>query len=198
MFDPDTEVVHWVQPRRRGVIPLEHEQFVISRSLRSVVRSGRFRVTSDLAFGEVVRECAAPGAGQRAETWLCPEIIELFELMHHAGYAHSVEAWVDGDAGPELVGGLYGLVVGTVFCGESMFARPERGGSNASKVCLVHLVEHLRQQRFTMLDAQLSNPHLAQFGCYEIDQGEYAERLFRAASQVREWGVFGSQRITIP
>lgn len=195
MFDPDTKVVHWVQPRRRGVIPLDEGEFVVSRSLRSVVKSGKFRVTSNLAFGEVIRECAAPGAGHRAETWLCPEIIELFELLHRSGHAHSVEAWIDRPEGPELVGGLYGLVVGSVFCGESMFARPERGGTNASKVCLVHLVGHLRTQRFTMLDAQLSNPHLLQFGCYEIDQAEYAERLFVAASHAREWGIFGRQRV---
>ena len=189
MCDPRTGVVHWVLPRWRGVIPLD-EGFRVSRSLRGLVRSGRFRVTSNVAFGRVIRECARV-RGQRTETWLCPEIVELFELLHRSGHAHSVEAWRDGPGGPVLVGGLYGLVVGSAFCGESMFTLPERGGSNASKVCLVHLVEHLRARGFTMLDAQLANPHLEQFGCYEIEQDEYVERLNNAAGQGREWGLWG-------
>lgn len=193
MFDPDRQVVQWVQPLSRGVIPLEEGRFTVSRSLRALVRSGRFTVTSDRAFGRVIRECAAP-TDRRPDTWLCPDIIGLFELLHRSGHTHSVEAWLDGPEGPRLVGGLYGLMLGSVFCGESMFSRPELGGTNASKVCLVHLVEHLRAQGFTMLDAQLSNPHLKQFGCYEIDQSEYAERLYAAAAEAREWGVFQQGR----
>jgi leucyl/phenylalanyl-tRNA--protein transferase len=186
MRDPETGVVHWVLPRKRGVIPLD-ERFRVSRSLRSIVRSGRFRITSDKAFGRVLRECAKLNK-QRTETWISPEIVKLFDLLHRAGHAHSIEAWLDGPRGPVLVGGLYGLVIGSAFCGESMFSRPELGGSNASKVCLVHLVEHLRRQGFTMLDAQLTNPHLEQFGCFEIDQSDYAEQLYAAAGQAREWG----------
>jgi leucyl/phenylalanyl-tRNA--protein transferase len=186
MYDPDTGVVHWVQPRRRGVIPLD-EQFRVSRSLRGAVRSGRFEVTSDETFGDVIRACARPGH-KRESTWLDESIIDLFDLLHRAGHAHSVEAWVDGPGGRELVGGLYGLVVGSVFCGESMFSRPERGGTDASKVCLVHLVEHLRQQGFMLLDAQLFNEHLRQFGCFEMEQPDYAEKLFVAASVGRDWG----------
>lgn len=195
MCDPDTGVVHWVLPRWRGVIPLD-DGFRASRSLRSLVRSDRFRITSDRAFGRVVRECGRLG-GSRTETWICPEIIGLFELLHRSGHAHSVEAWLDGRHGPVLVGGLYGLVVGSAFCGESMFTRPERGGSNASKVCLVRLVEHLRRQGFSMLDAQLSNPHLEQFGCYEIDQADYAERLYAAAGEGREWGLWDAAGLAI-
>src|ERR1051325_280025 len=104
MYDPDTGVVHWVQPRRRGVIPLD-EQFRVSRSLRGAVRSGRFEVTSDETFGDVIRACARPGH-KRESTWLDESIIDLFDLLHRAGHAHSVEAWVDGPGGRELVGGL--------------------------------------------------------------------------------------------
>jgi leucyl/phenylalanyl-tRNA--protein transferase len=188
MYEPDTGVVHWVQPWTRGIIPLEPGGFRVSRSLRSVVRSGRFVITSDRAFSHVIRECARPRL-RRGDTWLDETIIELFELLHRSGHAHSIEAWRETPHGPVLVGGLYGLVVGSVFCGESMFSAPEQGGRDASKVCLVHLVEHLRRQRFTMLDAQMMNPHLVQFGCYEMEQAEYAERLFVAAGEVREWGV---------
>ncbi|HYE62477.1 MAG TPA: leucyl/phenylalanyl-tRNA--protein transferase [Phycisphaerales bacterium] len=188
MCDPETGVVHWVQPAQRGVIPLD-ERFRVSRSLRGVVRSGRFRITSNAAFREVIRACAAP-TSSRVDTWINDDIAELFHLLHRSGHAHSIEAWVEGERGPELVGGLYGLVVGSAFCGESMFCRPDRGGSNASKVCLVHLVEHLRRQGFTMLDCQLLNPHLEQFGCYEMPQEAFAERMEEAVKVGAEWGRF--------
>ncbi len=190
MCDPGTGVVHWVLPRKRGVLPLG-EGFRVSRSLRALVRSGRFRVTCDVAFGRVIRECGRLRGG-RTETWLCPEIIRLFDLLHRSGHAHSVEAWREGPRGPVLVGGLYGLVVGSAFCGESMFTREDLGGTNASKVCLVHLVDHLRSQGFTLLDAQLANPHLEQFGCYEIEQAECAELLGTAAAEGRDWGLWGA------
>jgi len=187
MCDPDTGVVHWVQPSGRGVIPLDG--FRASRSLRSLVRSGKFRITSDLAFRKVIRACAAPSRA-RVDTWINEDIIEHFELLHRCGHAHSVEAWVEGPRGPRLVGGLYGLVVGSVFCGESMFCRPEHGGSGASKVCLVNLVEHLRRQGFTLLDCQLLNSHLEQFGCREIPQEEFVERVEAGTKIGAEWGRF--------
>ncbi len=193
MYDPETAVTHWVQPTERGILPLEDASapsgFRVSRSLRAVVRSGRFVVTSDTAFGRVIRACADKSL-RGDETWLSPDIIALFEALHRTGHAHSVEAWVDHGRGAELVGGLYGLAIGSVFCGESMFCDATRGGSNASKVCLVHLVGHLRRQGFTMLDAQLTNPHLLQFGCYVIDQSVYEERLHTAVKDRRPWGDF--------
>jgi leucyl/phenylalanyl-tRNA--protein transferase len=192
MYDPDTNVVNWVQPRWRGVIPID-SRFRVSRSLRAAVRSGKFEITSNRAFTGVIRACAKPRRGEGVQ-WLDETIMELFDLFHRAGHAHSVEAWLRGPRGPVLVGGLYGLVVGSVFCGESMFSDPVRGGTDASKVCLVHLVEHLRRQGFTLLDAQMHNKHLEQFGCFEMEQAEYAERLFVAAGQVREWGAFGRAR----
>jgi leucyl/phenylalanyl-tRNA---protein transferase len=187
MYDAETDIVHWVQPSLRGLIPLEPGGLRVSRSTRAAVRSGRFVITSNRAFGRVIRACAEV-RGYGADTWINGEIVELFDLMHRAGHAHSVEAWAAGPDGPELVGGLYGLAIGSAFCGESMFSMPERGGSNASKVCLVHLVEHLRRQGFTLLDAQLNNRHLEQFGCYEVEQGEYAERMALAAAVQLDWG----------
>jgi leucyl/phenylalanyl-tRNA---protein transferase len=195
MYDSDADIVHWVQPSLRGIIPLDPGQFRVSRSTRAVVRSGKFLITSDRAFGRVIRACAEV-RGYGADTWINGEIIELFDLMHRAGHAHSVEAWLSGPEGLELVGGLYGLAVGSAFCGESMFSVPERGGTNASKVCLVHLVEHLRRQGFTVLDAQLNNPHLEQFGCYEITQAEYAQRMEGAAAEQPDWGCFDPLPVT--
>lgn len=112
--------------------------------------------------------------------------------MHQAGLAHSVEAWTPGHEGhpPQLVGGLYGLAVGTVFCGESMFSRPALGGSNASKVCLVHLVHHLRRRGFTLLDAQMTNDHLEQFGCYTMPREEYIERVAQSPLESPDWQPF--------
>jgi leucyl/phenylalanyl-tRNA--protein transferase len=187
MYEADTDMVHWVQPRQRGLIPLEEGRFRISRSLRSAVRSGRFEVTCDRAFDAVIEACASERPG-RTTTWLDPSIAELFRTLHRHGHAHSVEAWRNTPQGPVLVGGLYGLAVGAAFCGESMFSRPEDGGTDASKVCLVHLVAHLRRRGFSMLDAQMHNPHLEQFGCFELDQGEFAERLWAAAAVAAPWG----------
>lgn len=188
MFDEDRSIVEWVQPHERGLLPLD-ERFRVTRSLRQRVRSDKFIVTCNRAFSSVIRECgtAAPG---RERTWLCPEIIELFEALHRAGHAHSIEAWVDGT----LVGGLYGLALGGVFCGESMFSRPDLGGTDASKVCLVHLVEHLRARGFVMLDAQLHNNHLEQFGLYEVGMDAYLEMVRDAAAKAVTWGEFDAGR----
>lgn len=194
--------VRWVQPHHRGIIPLDPAVFRVPRSLRQRVRGGGFVITCDKVFDRVIRECAAPAKG-REETWLDPTIIGLFELLHRAGLAHSVEAWAPAtrDAGTTrlelshtLVGGLYGLCVGSVFCGESMFSRPALGGTDASKVCLVHLVEHLRARKFTLLDAQLTNTHLEQFGAFEMPRGEYLKHLDEASAARVTWGKFDPAR----
>lgn len=181
MAEPDTGKVRWVQPRMRGVIPLD-ERFHVPRTLAATVRSGRFEIVHDRAFGEVIRACAQAGKG-REDTWLTPEIIDAFELLHRAGLAHSVEAWREG----RLVGGLYGVALGRVFCGESMFSRPALGGRDASKVCLVHLVEHLRRRDFVLLDAQLSNPHLEQFGMEEMPREGYLRVLAEHGAERVAW-----------
>ena len=170
--------VRWVQPEARVIVPLD-DRFTIGRSLRAKVRTRRFRVTSDQAFERVIRACARPRARDTGR-WLSEDIAGAFELLHRAGCAHSIEAWLAPGAPGEperLVGGLYGLAQGSVFCGESMFCRPELGGTDASKVCLVHLVAHLRRRGFTLLDAQLSNPHTDQFGTHEIPRARYLAHL---------------------
>lgn len=191
MNDPDANEVHWVQPNNRGIIPLEPHKFRIPRSLRSVVRSNRFLITSDVAFHAVTRECALPAKG-RQSTWLHPAIIDLFSHLHLAGLAHSVEAWTftNQASPPTLVGGLYGLALGNVFCGESMFSRPALGGSNASKVCLVHLVHHLRRRGFVLLDAQMTNDHLEQFGCFTMPREDYLALLAQAPENPPAWHPF--------
>lgn len=166
----------WVQPNSRGIIPLEAERFHIPSTLRARVRGGKFEITSDESFARVIHECGQPAKG-REGTWLDGEIVAAFLLLHKAGHAHSIEAWTIHEGQRTLVGGLYGLALGRVFCGESMFSRPALGGTDASKVCLVHLVHHLRCRGFVLLDSQLSNEHLTQFGCHEIPREQYLEVL---------------------
>lgn len=175
----------WVQPEDRCLIPLD-STFHVPRSLRSRIRSGRFEITTDTAFEQVIRRCAEPAPGARRQTWINGWIIEAFRTLHSAGHAHSVEAWRDG----ELVGGLYGVALGACFGGESMFSRPQLGGRDASKVCLVHLVDHLRRRGFELLDAQIENPHLVQFGAFEIPRAEYLSRLERALRHTPSWLPF--------
>jgi leucyl/phenylalanyl-tRNA--protein transferase len=167
--------IGWYEPIRRAIIPLD-ERFHVPRRLARTVRSGFFTVTYDTAFEQVITACAAPAPG-RESTWISPEIIRAYSELHRLGYAHSVECWRDG----QLAGGLYGVAVGGLFAGESMFHRVR----DASKVALVHLVERLRRGGFVLLDSQfIVGPHLLQFGTIEISRAEY-HRLLRAALQVR-------------
>jgi leucyl/phenylalanyl-tRNA--protein transferase len=156
----------WVSPESRGIIPLE--RFHVAHRLARTVRSNRFQVKIDTAFGAVVRACAAP-APDRKESWINAQILSLYTQLHHIGHAHSVECWREG----ELVGGLYGVRLGAAFFGESMFSR-ER---DASKVALVHLVARLKQGGFALLDAQFLTEHLARFGAIEIAHADYLMRL---------------------
>jgi leucyl/phenylalanyl-tRNA---protein transferase len=179
----------WVQPSSRGVIPLDPVSFHIPGTLRAKVRSGPFEVTADTVFERVIHECGEPAPG-RESTWLDNEIVDAFLLLHKAGHAHSIEAWTARDGTRTLVGGLYGLALGRVFCGESMFSRPALGGSDASKVCLVHLVHHLRRRGFVLLDSQLKNDHLAQFGCHDVPREEYLATLTKHAMDSVAWQPF--------
>lgn len=173
--EPSHSVAEWVQPTIRGLIPLD-ERFHVPASLARRVRSGRFEVTCDHAFPEVIRACAASSPG-RETTWLSDDIIALFEMFHAEGHAHSVEAWLTKSGKRMLVGGLYGVALGRVFAGEAMFSSQQLGGTDASKVCLVHLVSNLRALGFAALDAQMANPHLEQFGLYTIPAQEYQRLL---------------------
>jgi leucyl/phenylalanyl-tRNA--protein transferase len=131
-----------------------------------------FELRSDTAFERVIRACSEPRPDRR-ETWLDERLIAAYVELHGHGFAHSVEAFRDG----VLVGGLYGVQIGAAFFGESMFSRPEQGGTDASKVCLVELVRLLREGSFTLLDTQFTTPHLARFGCVEIPRARYLELL---------------------
>lgn len=175
--------IEWYRPDPRAILPLD-ERFRVRRSLRQAVRSGRFEVRRDTAFEEVIRACAQPRPTSR-ETWISEPIIEAFTRLHHAGFAHSVEAWQSPEGGgePRLVGGLYGVALGGAFFGESMFSR----ASMASQVCLVHLVDHLRARGFTVLDVQFRNPHLEQFGVMEVPCAAYLEMLASALELDARW-----------
>ncbi len=201
----DNQPAEWVQPRRRSVLLLEPGGLHVPRTLAQRVRSGRFEIRSDTAFGQVIRACAGPrtveGEPERS-TWISPDVIGLFEALHRAGLAHSVEAWSTppGETESRLMGGLYGLSLGRggVFCGESMFSRPAIGGTDASKVCLVHLVGHLRRQGFKMIDAQIANPHTGRFGFIERSAAWYHHRIKQPdAAPWGEWNP-GAAILNVP
>ncbi|HEY5288861.1 MAG TPA: leucyl/phenylalanyl-tRNA--protein transferase [Caulobacteraceae bacterium] len=171
-----------VDPVRRGIIPLD--RFHLSRRLARTVRSGRFEIRVDSAFGAVVEACAASRPG-RLETWINHTIQALCLTLFERGQAHSVESWRAG----RLVGGLYGVTVGAAFFGESMF-RIER---DASKVALADLVERLRAGGFTLLDAQFVTDHLESLGAEEISRDEYRRRLTAALSRNGDFsGAYGA------
>jgi leucyl/phenylalanyl-tRNA--protein transferase len=167
--DPD---IFWVSPEVRGIIPLEC--FHAPRSLLKQIRQKTFTITFNQAFDAVIEGCAATGKG-RKKTWINGQIQALYTQLHRMGFAHSAECW--GQDG-QLAGGLYGIAIRGAFFGESMFSRVP----NASKVALVHLVRHLRQQGFVLLDCQFTNPHLLQFGCIEVPRDDYHSLLSGALS----------------
>ena len=169
----DSAHVDWYSPDPRSVLPLDG--FICPRSLRQRIKQQRFEVRIDSAFPDVIKACASVRKGD-SETWINDEIIQGFCELHEHGFTHCVEAWFDG----RLVGGLYGMAIGGAFFGESMFHRPDLGGTDASKVCLAYLVEHLNNRGFQLLDTQIANPHMAQFGIIEIPREEYLYRLAHA------------------
>lgn len=181
MADPDTGVVDWYSPDPRGIMPLG-QGFHVPKTVRRQVRCRDFTVVSDRDFTAVMRACAGPRASE-PDTWIDERLVAAYSGLHERGFAHSVEAWRGG----QLVGGLYGVHIGAAFFGESMFVRPELGGTGASKVCLVHLVEHLRAIGGRLLDTQFTNPHLERFGCVEIPRDDYLVRLEDAARRPVDW-----------
>ncbi|MBI1367630.1 MAG: leucyl/phenylalanyl-tRNA--protein transferase [Planctomycetes bacterium] len=162
--------VEWFSPDPRAVLPLD--RFKCPRTLRQAVERRLFDIRHDTAFADVITACSHKRPGH-PETWINRQIIESFIELHELGVAHSVEAWRDG----QLVGGLYGVAIGGAFCGESMFHRPDLGGTNASKVCLAHLVAHMKSRGFILLDVQMNSDHMRRFGTVEIPRKEYLRRL---------------------
>lgn len=163
----DADDIFWVEPRHRAILPLD--RFHCSRSLGRRLRSGRFTVTCDAAFDEVVLACA-----DRGETWINGAIEVATRNLHAAGHAHSVECWLSREDGRrELVGGLYGVKLGRAFFGESMFSR----ATDASKVALAWLVARMRAGSFVLLDCQFMTDHLASLGAVEVSRSAYVALL---------------------
>jgi len=175
--------IEWFSPDPRAILPLE--DFHVPHALRRLLRRKVFEIKINNLFSEVIKACA-----RREDTWINREIIESYTRLHELGYAHSVEAWSTGKSASrtdssrgELAGGLYGVAIGGAFFGESMFHRV----TDASKIALVVLVEHLRARKFALLDTQWLTPHLQQFGGVEISRNHYLGLLRRAIELPRKF-----------
>jgi leucyl/phenylalanyl-tRNA--protein transferase len=159
--------VYWYDPDPRAILPLD--DFHCPRRLGRTVRKGIYDIRVNSAFHVVITQCASP---DREGGWISDDIIAAYTRLHKLGFAHSVEAWQDG----ELVGGLYGVAIRGLFAGESMFSTAR----DASKVALVYLVQRLRQRGYTLLDVQFDNDHLQQFGIVNISRANYLNQLAQA------------------
>jgi len=173
--------VPWWSPDPRAILPLDG--FHVSRRLRRTIRSGRFTATANRDFAGVIHGCAEIRGPSRG-TWITPRMILAYQQLHELGLAHSVEVWREG----RLAGGVYGVALGGLFAGESMF-HAER---DASKVALVHLIEHLRRRSYVLLDIQQWTRHTARFGAVEISRRDY---LLRLADALRQPVTFGEPSI---
>lgn len=183
IFD-DQEILAWWSPDPRAVF--EFDGLYVSRRLARTCRSEKFRVTCNRDFNGVIRGCANAGA-RRFSTWLTPSMIAAYTELHRLGHAHSVETWHAG----ELAGGIYGIAIGGLFAGESMFYRVR----DASKVALVSLVEHLAARGYRLFDIQQFTEHSASLGAIEISRRVYLQRLRRAVDLPVCFGdVLESQR----
>jgi len=172
----------WWSPSPRAVIYPEHVH--ISKSLAKTLRRGGYRVTTDQAFAAVIKACAEPRPGHEDKpgenhTWISPEMIDAYIGLFEAGHAHSVEYWLDD----QLCGGLYGLAIGKVFCGESMFSRT----SNASKIAFSHLAQGLDQAGFALIDCQIENDHLNSLGAQAMARGDFISTLKKMANITIDW-----------
>jgi leucyl/phenylalanyl-tRNA--protein transferase len=174
--DRESDEIFWVDPRRRGILPLTN--FHISRSLRRRIRRGDYTIRTDTAFLEVVAGCA-----DREETWINAQIAALYAALHAGGFAHSLEVWQEG----ALMGGVYGVTLGGAFFGESMFSRR----TDASKIALAYLVDRLRAGGFKLFDTQFVTPHLRSLGAVEVSRGEYHRRLLAALDATADFDAAG-------
>ncbi|ACE85025.1 leucyl/phenylalanyl-tRNA--protein transferase [Cellvibrio japonicus] len=174
-FNPGDPILWWSPHPRTVVFPHQHH---VSRSLRKTLRKGIYRVTFDHCFAQVMRACAAPRAYANG-TWISEQMISSYTRLHEQGYAHSVEVWQDEN----LVGGLYGLSLGKIFFGESMFSRAD----NASKTGFAYLVRQLQQWDFRLIDCQVASDHLFTLGAVEISRDEFQKMLVHFTEQPRDY-----------
>jgi leucyl/phenylalanyl-tRNA--protein transferase len=165
-YSPDQPPLWWSPDPRMVLFP---EELKVSRSLAKRMRKKDYEIRSDTAFRAVMLACASTPRPDQDGTWIVPEILEGYCSLHQLGYAHSIETWVDG----QLMGGLYGVAIGRMFYGESMFHHV----TDASKLAFVHLVRHLQKRGYGMIDCQMHTAHLASFGAREIPRNEFAARL---------------------
>jgi len=166
MADSENGAIRWYFPLKRAIIPLEN--YRASRSLRQVIKKSIFEIRVNTNFEAVMRACASE-RGDGYGTWISEEMIEVYAELHRAGYAHSIEAYFDG----ELAGGLYGISIGAAFFGESMFFR----APNASKVAFDFLISRLKERQYELLDSQYINDNVKRFGAVEITKEEYTDKL---------------------
>mgnify|MGYP001615042475 CR=1 FL=1 len=176
-FMPDEPILWWSPSPRMVLMTAELK---VPKSLAKVIRNRPYTVRFDTAFASVMQGCAAP-RGDEPGTWISDDMLKAYTALHEGGFAHSFECWMDG----ELAGGLYGIAIGKMFYGESMFARR----ADASKIAFVHAVQWLRKQGFLMIDCQMHTEHLARFGAYEIEREEFIAKLNELIAQP---GLMGS------
>ena len=178
-FSHDEPILWWSPDPRLVLYPHEIK---ISKTLKKIIRKGVFKVTMDTAFAQVITQCAQIRLQNNQGTWIVEDMIHAYCKLHESGFAHSVEAWYQGD----LAGGLYGVSLGRCFFGESMFTRI----SNASNVALVKLVEYLNTLSFDMIDCQLTTQHLLRFGAREIPRVKFLKQLeksLKASTKKGKW-----------
>ena len=162
----DDPKIYWINPKKRGIIPIK--DFKISKSLKKEIKKNKFKITINKNFNKVITNCAKK-TKNRPKTWINKKIIDSYSNLHEIGHAHSIEAWFQN----KLVGGLYGVSLGSAFFGESMFSTM----SNASKICLVYLIANLNKKGLTLLDTQFVNPYLKKLGAIEISRKKYLKIL---------------------
>ena len=177
-FNEDQPILWWSPDPRMVMFPAELK---ISRSLGKRLRRGDYEVRADTAFGAVMQACAAPRDGNPG-TWITPQMVEAYEAFHRAGHAHSLETWI----GDELAGGLYGVALGRVFFGESMFTR----ATDASKIALAHLARQLERWGYGIIDCQMTTPHLARLGAREVPRAAFIRKLGELVNYPQTGGIW--------
>jgi leucyl/phenylalanyl-tRNA--protein transferase len=178
-YSENDPILWWSPDPRLILLPPEVR---ISRSLKQTINRGVFKIAMDTAFEEVITSCATVHYKKAADTWITDEMISAYVQLHKSGYAHSVEAWSDG----ELAGGLYGISLGSAFFGESMFARK----SNASKAAFAALVEQLTKWKFTLIDCQITTAHLKSFGAMDVPRRNFMKMLKTALKRATKKGIW--------